>query len=64
MTMHFTGTRFVDLGQQLYIQWLASVRNADTATEEERRKAFKFAAQLSFEAAEEFAKVFDNQEDE
>jgi hypothetical protein len=34
-----------------------------SATEQERREIFKFCAELSFEAAEEFAKVFHNQEE-
>jgi hypothetical protein len=34
-----------------------------SATEQERREIFKFGAEMSFEAAEEFAKVFRQQED-
>jgi hypothetical protein len=34
-----------------------------SATEQERREVFKFGAELAFEAAEEFAKVFNHQED-
>jgi hypothetical protein len=32
-------------------------------TEQERREVFKFGAELAFEAAEEFAKVFHHQEE-
>lgn len=58
--IEFSQNRFVDLGQTLYIEWLssASMTNATSTTEEERRLVFKFVAEASFEAAEEFAKVF------
>jgi hypothetical protein len=61
----FSQKRFVDLGQTLYTEWLSSVSmaNATSTTEEERRLVFKFIAEASFEAAEEFAKVFRYQED-
>ena len=59
----FSQKRFVDLGQTLYIQWLKTLNNAQNSTEEERRELFKFAAEMSFEAAEEFAKVFRHQEE-
>jgi len=54
---------FVDLGQTLYIEWLKTCANMKGFTEQERREIFKFCAELSFEAAEEFAKVFRYQED-
>jgi hypothetical protein len=54
---------FVDLGQTLYIEWLKTCTNMQSATEQERREIFKFAAEMSFEAAEEFSKVFCYQED-
>lgn len=62
--IEFSQKRFVDLGQTLYIEWLSSVSmtNATSTTEEERRLAFKFAAEAAFEAAEEFAKGFRYQE--
>jgi hypothetical protein len=50
------------LGQTLYVEWLKTLNNAQNSTEEERRKLFKFGAEMSFEAAEEFAKVFRHQE--
>jgi hypothetical protein len=53
---------FVDLGQTLYIEWLKTCSNMEGSTEQERRELFKFAAELSFEAAEEFSKVFRYQE--
>ena len=59
----FSQKRFVDLGQTLYTEWLKPATGLQTITEEERRKLFKFAAQTAFEAAEEFADVFRNQED-
>ena len=59
----FSQKRFVDLGQTLYIEWLKLMENATFSTEEERRLAFKTVAEISFEAAEEFAKIFRYQED-
>jgi hypothetical protein len=59
----FSQKRFVDLGQTLYTEWLKTVSGIGTITEEERREIFKITAQYAFEAAEEFAKVFRNQED-
>ena len=54
---------FVDLGQTLYIEWLKTCSNMKGFTEQERRELFKFAAEMSFEAATEFSKVFRYQED-
>jgi hypothetical protein len=59
----FSQKRFVDLGQTLYTEWLKTVSGIGTITEEERRELFKFVAETAFEAAEEFSKVFRNQED-
>ena len=59
----FSQKRFVDLGQTLYVEWLKKLNNVQDLTEEDRRDMFNFAAELSFEAAEEFAKVFRHQED-
>jgi hypothetical protein len=59
----FSQKRFVDLGQTLYAEWLKTCSNMQSATEQERREIFKFCAELSFEAAEEFAKVFRHQEE-
>lgn len=59
----FSQKRFVDLGQTLYTEWLKTCSNMQSATEQERREIFKFCAELSFEAAEEFAKVFNHQEE-
>ena len=56
--------RFVDLGQTLYIEWLKTASNMKGFTEQERRELFKFGAEISFEAAEEFYNaVFRYQED-
>jgi hypothetical protein len=60
----FSQKRFVDLGQTLYTEWLKTCSNMQSATEQERREVFKFGAELAFEAAEEFAKVFHNQEED
>jgi len=54
---------FVDLGQTLYIEWLKTCTNMKGFTKQERRELFKFAAEMSFEAATEFSKVFRYQED-
>ena len=59
----FSQKRFVDLGQTLYTEWLKSANGLNNVTEEERREVFKMASQIAFEAAEEFADVFRNQED-
>jgi hypothetical protein len=59
----FSQKRFVDLGQTLYTEWMKTVTGLNTITEEERREVFKLGAQFAFEAAEEFAKVFRNQEE-
>jgi len=59
----FSQKRFVDLGQTLYTEWLKTCSNMQSATEQERREIFKFCAEISFEAAEEFAKVFLYQEE-
>ena len=59
----FSQKRFVDLGQTLYIEWIKTATNLSLSNEEERRMVFKMGAQYAFEAAEEFAEVFRNQED-
>ena len=59
----FSQTRFVDLGQTLFIEWSKNAQGLSTVTEKERRELFAMAAQYSFEAAEEFAKVFRDQEE-
>jgi hypothetical protein len=59
----FSQKRFVDLGQTLYTEWLKTCSNMQSATEQERREIFKFCAELSFEAAEEFAKIFCHQKE-
>ena len=59
----FSQKRFVDLGQELYTNWMNTVGGLQNSTEKERREVFKLGAQYAFEAAEEFAKVFRNQED-
>lgn len=56
-------SRKTDLGQTLYTEWLKTVNGFQNSTEKERREVFKMVAQYAFEAAEEFAKVFRNQED-
>lgn len=61
-TMNFSSERFVDIGQTLYTQWSSQATNMGSVTDEECREAFKILAELAFMAAEEFAKVFDGQE--
>lgn len=61
--MNFSKERFVDIGQTLYTQWLSQTTNMGSVTDEERREIFKLLAETAFMAAEEFAKVFDGQED-
>lgn len=58
--MSFSDKRFTDIGQTVYLNWLSSVSGLYDSTEEERREFFGKAAEMAFEAAEEFAKVFDN----
>lgn len=60
---NFSQKRFVDIGQTLYVQWMKPLNNLPNSTEEGRRMVFKFHAECAFEAAEEFAKVFRQQED-
>lgn len=59
----FSQKRFVDLSQTLYAEWMKTATGLNNITEKERREMFKLGAQYAFEAAEEFAKVFRNQED-
>lgn len=59
----FSQQRFIDLVQTLYAEWIKTATGLNTVSEQERREVFKMAAQFSFEAAEEFAKVFRHQED-
>lgn len=59
----FSQKRFVDLGQALYIEWMSKATGLGTLTDQERLEVFKLGAEYSFEAAEQFAKVFRNQED-
>lgn len=60
--MDFSNQRFIDIGQSIFIEWLKPVTGLKNGTEEERREVFKLAAQFAFEAAEEFAEVFRDQE--
>jgi hypothetical protein len=60
--MNFSNQRFVDLGQTLFIEWSKNAQGLSTVTEQERREIFFMAAQYAFEVAEEFAKVFRDQE--
>lgn len=61
--MNFSNQRLVDIGQTLFIEWSKTVQGLGTVTEQERREVFFLAAQYAFEAAEEFVKVFSDQED-
>jgi hypothetical protein len=59
----FSQKRFVDLGQELYTNWMKTVGGLQNSTEKERRELFQLCAQYSLEAAEEFSNVFYNQDD-
>lgn len=61
--MKFSEKRFVDIGQKLYIRWLRKIAFSADINEEQFRVLFGKAAKIAFIAAEEFAKVFDGQED-
>lgn len=61
--MKFSQKRFVDIGQTLFTNWLEKISAPENITEEELRAEFSKAAKLAFVAAEEFALVFDGQED-
>lgn len=62
LQMNFSGHRFIDIGQILFIEWVKNIPGLATRSEEDRRDLFAMAAQHSFVAAEEFAKVFSGQE--
>jgi hypothetical protein len=61
--MNFSQKKFIDIGQTLYIEWLNSAVGLYELPEAKRLELFKTIAEYSFEAAAEFAKVFDHQED-
>ena len=59
----FSEKRFVDIGQTLFTSWIKDFPpGAENSTQEENCKQFKILAQIAFDAAGEFAKVFKNQE--
>lgn len=65
--MTFSQSRFVNLGQKIYQQMVQKYHDIlhedDTFGElEENRTTYQMFAEMSFAAAEEFAKVFENQE--
>lgn len=61
--MRFSQKRFVDIGQTLFLNWLEKISAPPDVTEENMRQEFSKAAKLAFMAAEEFALVFDGQEE-
>lgn len=61
-TMNFSQERFVNIGQTLYTGWLNQSSGLGTLDPQDRRVMLKTLAEMAFEAAEEFAKVFDGQE--
>lgn len=62
--MTFSQKRFVDIGQALYIEWIKTTSPLALlkCSEDQRRMVFSAEAKYAFEAAEEFAKVFEHQE--
>lgn len=59
----FSEKRFVDIGQTLFIGWIRNLPDGvDKNTREENREGFKIIAQMAFDAAGQFAKVFEDQE--
>ena len=61
--MKFSQERFVDIGQTLFLNWLQRMSVPPDVTEEDMRQEFSKAAKMAFMAAEEFALVFDGQEE-
>jgi hypothetical protein len=61
--MKFSQERFVDIGQTLFTSWLKKISAPENITEGEIRTAMNKAANMAFIAAEEFALVFDGQEE-
>lgn len=62
----FNSSRFVDIGQQLYVGWLTEKEagiSLSSLTEYERKEVLAYTATMAFEAAEEFAEVFKHKED-
>ena len=61
----FSEKRFVDIGQTLFPSWIRDwPTGAENSTQEENCKEFNIIAKMAFDAAREFAKVFENQENE
>ena len=59
----FSEKRFVDIGQTLFMGWIRDLPDGvNENTRKENREQFKIIAQMAFDAAGEFAKVFDGQE--
>lgn len=46
-----------DMASALFVKWLETSSNLGAGSEEERREMFSLAANISFEAAEEFFRV-------
>jgi hypothetical protein len=59
----FSDERFVDIGQTLFISWIRDLPTGiENSTQQENCEQFKMIAQMAFDAAEEFAKVFKGKE--
>lgn len=61
--MKFSQERFVDIGQTLFLNWLQKISAPPDVTKEDMKQEFSKAAKMAFMAAEEFALVFDGQEE-
>ena len=49
---------FIDIGKTLYVELAKNYGAMSNITEEERREVYKYYAEISFKAADEFVKVF------
>lgn len=59
----FSEKRFVDIGQTLFVGWIRDLPTGiENNTQKENCEQFNMIAKMAFDAAGEFAKVFENQE--
>jgi hypothetical protein len=55
--------RFINIAQTLFISWIKDLpNNVENNTRKENIKQFNFIAELAFDAASEFIKVFGHKE--
>jgi len=58
----FSEKRFVDIGQTLFTSWIRDLPTGiENNTQKENCEQFNMIAQMAFDAAVEFSKVFENQ---